>query len=248
MQVQTEIDGFVSGLKAHYVRLLGGLKDQGIIPKQGASKLSLDPEQAFDESGWDMVEQAYLGAMTDMVRELRTKMGTDIDREGENDLLEILRLCMDELATLKDFMVRRYQEVLIETSGATFDHATDVTDGLGNEFHSRLITVVQTCLGWVMNQIEIMRAKNAGFDEYAMVGPKDPSTRPNCLHWVGTRFTEEEYMEHADDWGRSGDMPFAMLGGYNCRHSLVMVTDRNRKKYPKGPREVRVDQGKRRHK
>lgn len=58
---------------------------------------------------------------------------------------------------------------------------------------------------------------------YKVVGPTDGKTRPWCREHVGNAYTRRAL--DGDDNGERQPKPVsAMLGGYNCRHSLAPMT------------------------
>jgi hypothetical protein len=237
--VQVAINGFFNAYRTTLSRQVAGTAERGEVPKEARKALGYIASQGQTitaAAGWDRIRVAYLQSMMDMYEELIAKLGNLIDPQVRQQLLGIVRSNMADLEYLATYMAGALQGRLPGVAEGTLEAAMDVVDGLALEYRARLITVVQTGLGIFHNAVVILQGEAAGVEYFALGGPIDATTRPHCQHWVGTKFTREEYMATAGKWKRDVDYPFEMLGGYNCRHYLIALTPDLIGKYPQGPR------------
>lgn len=238
-EVQQAIESFSTAVRGVLVSAVGRLSEAGQIPKKAGSALIREGAgfmQTVESAGWERIRGAYMNNLMDMYEELLAKLEGLIDEKVRAQLLQLIKGNLADLDYLAVYMAGQVRDRLAGLAGGTYDDAIGTVEGIANEFRARLITVIQTGMGMFHNYLVIAQSQSAGIERFAMLGPNDPTTRPHCRHFVGTSFTQEEYMAYADEWERDGEWPFEMLGGYNCRHYLIAITPDLAGKYPEGPR------------
>lgn len=78
-----------------------------------------------------------------------------------------------------------------------------------------------------------------GVEWFLYDGPQDERTRPFCSAFVGSKVTKELLDRYSLDYDRNSPYPASIsLGGYNCRHELIPLTNKEAiDQYPEGPLE-----------
>ena len=105
----------------------------------------------------------------------------------------------------------------------------------GNE--RQATTAAMNALASFHTIVRTRHFEDAGVEWFLYDGPADDLNRPFCEHFVGTRVTSDILDRHSEDFKRNDPMPASVsLGGFNCRHELVPLTEPSLlEQYPVGP-------------
>lgn len=83
-------------------------------------------------------------------------------------------------------------------------------------------TEVSTTIAGFQRSVSQKKAQDVGLELFLYLGPDDDVTRPFCEERVGQVFD----IDQIRDWDNGQGLPADIyLGGYNCRHQLVPVTE-----------------------
>lgn len=106
--------------------------------------------------------------------------------------------------------------------GEKIDTAALIDDG-ADKLKSVLDTEINTSVAGYSRAINQKKAADAGATKFLYAGPYDDRIRPFCEERVGKIFT----LEQIQAWDNEQGLPAEIyLGGYNCRHRLIAMSDK----------------------
>lgn len=97
-----------------------------------------------------------------------------------------------------------------------------LVDGKSDEIKARIDTELNTAVAGFSRAINQKKAADAGANKFLYEGPDDGRTRPFCAERVGKIFTLDEIKSWDNDQGLPAEI---YLGGWNCRHRLLAMSD-----------------------
>lgn len=99
----------------------------------------------------------------------------------------------------------------------------DLIDGKSDAFRGRIETDLNTTVAGYSRAINQKKAADAGVTKFLYAGPDDERIRPFCAERVNRVFTLDEIKQWDNDQGLPAEV---YLGGYNCRHRLIALSDK----------------------
>lgn len=100
---------------------------------------------------------------------------------------------------------------------------SQVVANVSDRIESNITTEFTTALMGFNRAVNMAKADDFGLSLFWYEGPDDDLTRPFCAEHVGGVYTKEDIAK----WDNGTDLdPAIYLGGYNCRHQLVPVTEK----------------------
>jgi hypothetical protein len=107
----------------------------------------------------------------------------------------------------------------------SFREINNIAESIMGRFAYRARTITETSLSGFDTAATIIEAEKAGIDEFKYYGP--PAERPFCIRLLsesaaGRTWTKEQIQDMDNGQG----LPVLYYrGGYNCKHTWVMVTE-----------------------
>lgn len=228
-------DGIIQS-DAHNLHIIDGLYNQILsqmdaLGYSSAVRTQVDTLRNIHEDIKRELGEGIQGIEFQRANAIATDM---LIRGADTDLVAAEMRCVSDIATI------------LRTSamgGVDFRDLVDtIVTKLGTHKHIAHVIATTAIHSFASKQITD-HAKEAGYDTFAYLGPRDRATRPWCSHWVGRSGSMEEFEETGNEWGGdSHPKPVAVWrGGWQCRHRFIPIaSDRQKERYPRGPRDPDV--------
>lgn len=225
--VESEIQGFNTELTVFLNDEIEALLEGIETPEQAARVLGR-LETDLDAAGLNSV---YEGAVSIYANKLKTigesfsdLAGVDIDFTSTDlDIAETLigydvsAMQSKAQVAIDDIRAQVFRRVL--TGDTDFRPAIrNVTDALERNIQTEL----NTSVAGFERAVTLKKARDVGIKRFVYVGGLIKTSRDFCIERDGKIFTQTEINAWPDQHGLPANI---YLGGYNCRHELVPVSD-----------------------
>jgi hypothetical protein len=119
--------------------------------------------------------------------------------------------------TFNDFRAIAYESALTKT----LPNIESVIATLTDKLEGRLPAEINTQLAGFQRTLAIKKAEDLELTHFLYAGGLIKTSREFCIERAGKIFTLDE----ARSWDNEQGLPFIpYMGGYNCRHSMVLMT------------------------
>lgn len=170
--------------------------------------------------------QEVYGKQLDFIQERFAALGkkeifTDLDRTL---IEELIKFDVEQIASrinLSTAQVKR--NVTASILGGQQPDIDQIVDGTTDEQQRNLETSLTTAVQGFNRAVSLKKATDLGFERFQYVGAaEDDVMRDFCRERLNKIFTLKEI----EEWDNGQGLDAAIyLGGYNCRHQLVVVDD-----------------------
>lgn len=227
-QIESFISRLDSFLKNNLKRILKDIRTgelSGFAAAQALGGLQDSLNKAGLKKELEQLTKIYSKELTLIKNQLETNLGkkvlyNNVDIKITEQLIKFDTELLEGRvkSTVDDLRSQIMRSVLSKTDLDLNASIDDLTTSTAKEAK----TVLNTALQGFNRSVNLSKAEDLGLEKFLYFGPDDDITRPFCQERVDQIFTREEIAEWDNGQGLPAD---TYLGGYNCRHRLIAVTD-----------------------